>query len=252
MSASVLALPPSGSTVSADGPSGRWSAAWRSAARATSRPSPSRRSSPRSWPGRRALSGAPAPRSSSARPSARRSLSRLMVRHGRRPGLASGYVIGVVGAFDRDDRDRRPRASPLLLLGIGPDRLRQQLEPAVALCRGRPLPGGSAGSAIGIGGLGRRPSGRSSGRTSSGPAATVAVALGLPPLAGPYLVPIVFVGAAAILSFVLLRPDPYELADATAGADDGPAATSVAAGGSSCVDRHVPGRDRRPSSPASS
>ena len=29
----------------------------------------------------------------------------------------------------------------------------------------------------------------------------------------PYLVPIVFVGLAAILSFALLRPDPYQLAD---------------------------------------
>ena len=50
-------------------------------------------------------------------------------------------------------------------------------------------------------------------RTSSAPAGTIAVALGLPELAGPYLVPIVFVGAAAVLSFTLLRPDPYELAD---------------------------------------
>ena len=40
-------------------------------------------------------------------------------------------------------------------------------------------------------------------------------ALGLPELAGAYLVPIVFVGAAAVLSFALLRPDPYELADAS-------------------------------------
>jgi MFS family permease len=31
--------------------------------------------------------------------------------------------------------------------------------------------------------------------------------------AGPYLVPIVLVGLAAILSFVALRPDPYDLAD---------------------------------------
>ena len=45
------------------------------------------------------------------------------------------------------------------------------------------------------------------------PAGIVATSLGLPELAGPYFVPIVFVGAAAILSFVMLRPDPYELAD---------------------------------------
>jgi MFS family permease len=39
-----------------------------------------------------------------------------------------------------------------------------------------------------------------------------ASAIGMPTLAGPYLLPILFVGAAALLSFALLRPDPYELA----------------------------------------
>jgi len=36
---------------------------------------------------------------------------------------------------------------------------------------------------------------------------------GLPPLAGPFLVPVLFVGVAAVLAFLLLRPDPYELAE---------------------------------------
>jgi MFS family permease len=35
--------------------------------------------------------------------------------------------------------------------------------------------------------------------------------------AGPYLLPIVFVGAAAILSFAMLRPDPFEIADHSSG-----------------------------------
>jgi MFS family permease len=47
------------------------------------------------------------------------------------------------------------------------------------------------------------------------PSGEVAVALGLPRLAGPYLVPIVLVAIAAVASWVLLRPDPYELADET-------------------------------------
>ena len=51
------------------------------------------------------------------------------------------------------------------------------------------------------------------GPNLAAPAGKIALALGLPELAGPYLVPIVFVGAAALLSFVFLRPDPYELAD---------------------------------------
>jgi MFS family permease len=41
----------------------------------------------------------------------------------------------------------------------------------------------------------------------------MAEAAGLPPLAGPYLVPVLFVGLAAILSFLFLRPDPFDLAD---------------------------------------
>jgi predicted MFS family arabinose efflux permease len=44
----------------------------------------------------------------------------------------------------------------------------------------------------------------------------VAISLGLPRLSGPYLVPIVLVGFAALLSSVMLRPDPRELADHSA------------------------------------
>ena len=49
--------------------------------------------------------------------------------------------------------------------------------------------------------------------TLVGPAGALAVAAGLPALAGAYLIPILLVGPAAILTFVRLRPDPYELAD---------------------------------------
>ena len=77
----------------------------------------------------------------------------------------------------------------------------------------------------------------------------LAVQAGLPELAGPYLVPIVFVGLAAILTFALLRPDPYELADEASrlatGDDPGPAS---ARSGRSCAAR----ASRRPSSRSSS
>jgi len=43
-------------------------------------------------------------------------------------------------------------------------------------------------------------------------AGSVTPAFGLPVLAGPYLVPLLFVTAAAILTFVMLRPDPFALA----------------------------------------
>ncbi len=50
-------------------------------------------------------------------------------------------------------------------------------------------------------------------------ASDLALSVGLPPLAGPYLVPIVFVGLAALLSFAMLRPDPFDLADESTRAD---------------------------------
>ena len=49
-----------------------------------------------------------------------------------------------------------------------------------------------------------------------------APSLNLPPLAGPYLVPVVFVAIAAALSFLLLRPDPFALADESAQHDEAP------------------------------
>jgi predicted MFS family arabinose efflux permease len=39
--------------------------------------------------------------------------------------------------------------------------------------------------------------------------------VGLPELAGPYLIPVVFVGLAFIVSWQLLRPDPSDLVDAS-------------------------------------
>ena len=59
------------------------------------------------------------------------------------------------------------------------------------------------------------------GPNLAAPAGVLAVSLGLPELAGAYLVPVVFVGAAALLSFFLLRPDPYELADESSQRDVG-------------------------------
>jgi predicted MFS family arabinose efflux permease len=51
--------------------------------------------------------------------------------------------------------------------------------------------------------------------------------IGLPVLAGAYLIPIVFVSAAALLSFALLRPDPFELADSSNRSADDAVAGSI-------------------------
>ena len=108
---------------------------------------------------------------------------------------------GVVGALDRDGRGDR-RLVPAAARRDAADRLRQQRQPAVALRVG----GHGAARPARVGdrhrGLGRdrrrgdRPDRWCRSRRRSPSSA------GLPMLAGPYLVPVLFVGLAAILSFV--------------------------------------------------
>jgi MFS family permease len=140
-------------------------------------------------------------------------LSSLMARRGRRAGLVLGYVIGVTGALVATGAVLA-RSFPLLLVGtvlIGFGNSSNQLSRYAAAdmvpqarrasAIGAVVWGGTVGSVVGpllvpiAGGM--------------------ALGVGLPELAGPYLVPVVFVGLAAILSFAFLRPDPYELADST-------------------------------------
>ena len=140
-------------------------------------------------------------------------LSSLMARRGRRPGLVAGYGIGVLGALVATAAILL-RSFELLLIGttlIGFGNAANQLSRYAAAdmvpperrasAIGMVVWGGTVGSVIGPWLV---------------PIATaMAIGVGLPGLAGPYLVPVVFVGAAALLSFGLLRPDPYELADMT-------------------------------------
>ena len=68
---------------------------------------------------------------------------------------------------------------------------------------------------------------------------SVAEALGLPVVVGPYLVPGVVTTAAALLSFVLLRPDPMELADKASAPSE--AEMSAAGGLSEVLQRPIVG-----------
>ena len=132
-------------------------------------------------------------------------------RRGRRFGLASGYLIGVLGALVATVAVIGV-SLPLLLAGtilIGFGNSSNQLSRYTAADL-YPAAGAHRRSASSSGAPRSAPW---SGRTSAAPAGTIALAIGLPELTGPYLVPVVFVGAAALLSFVLLRPDPYQLAD---------------------------------------
>jgi MFS family permease len=151
-------------------------------------------------------------------------LSWVMSRSGRRLGLAGGYAIGVVGALVAVGAIVG-RSLPGLLLGsvlIGFGNSANSLSRYAAADlypaarRGRALStvvwGATVGAVI--------------GPNLVGPSGDAAMSIGLPTNAGPYLVPIVLVGLAAVVSFVVLRPDPYDLADhhGRGNSDRGPAA----------------------------
>jgi MFS family permease len=138
-------------------------------------------------------------------------LAWIMVRKGRRVGLASGYGIGVGGALLATGAIVAG-SLPLLLVGtvlIGFGNASNQLSRYAAADL---YPAARRASAIGTVVWGAT-IGAVVGPNLAAPAGAVAEAIGLPVLAGAYLVPIVFVGAAAILCMVALRPDPFELAD---------------------------------------
>src|SRR5689334_23666892 len=153
-------------------------------------------------------------------------LSWLMVRRGRRIGLATGYVVSVLGAIVATIAIIA-MSLPMLLAGtvlIGFGNASNQLSRYVSADLATP---DRRASAIGLVVWGAT-IGAVVGPNLVAPAGNIAVALGLPELAGPYLVPIVFVGAAALLSFTLLRPDPYQLADASSRHDEERPADSTA------------------------
>jgi MFS family permease len=137
-------------------------------------------------------------------------LSALMVRRGRRNGLAAGYAIGVVGAVIATIAVLWS-SLPLLLAGtflIGFGNSSNQLSRYAAADL---YPDARRASAIGLVVWGATV-GAVLGPNLVAPAGLLAVSVGLPELAGPYFVPMIFVGAAALLSWTMLRPDPYELA----------------------------------------
>lgn len=140
-------------------------------------------------------------------------LSSLMARRGRRAGLVLGYAIGVAGALVATSAVLA-RSFPLLLVGtmlIGFGNSSNQLSRYAAADM---VPQARRASAIG-GVVWASTVGSVVGPWLVPIAGAMALGVGLPELAGPYLVPVVFVGLAGLLSFAFLRPDPYELAEST-------------------------------------
>jgi MFS family permease len=138
-------------------------------------------------------------------------LSSLMAKRGRRLGLTLGYAIGVLGALIATAAVIT-RSFPLLLAGtllIGFGNTSNQLS---RYANADMVPLARRASAISLV-VWAATVGSVIGPQMVPFASHLAAQAGLPPLAGPYLVPVVFVGLAAMLSFSFLRPDPYELAD---------------------------------------
>lgn len=140
-------------------------------------------------------------------------LSWIMSRRGRRVGLTTGYLSSVVGAFVAALAVIL-RSFPLLILGtfvIGFGNSSTNLSRYAAADMAAPA---RRAVAIGLVVWGSTVGG------IVGPwlvpiAGELAPRIGLPPLAGPYVVPIIFVSIAAALSFFFLRPDPFALAHAS-------------------------------------
>lgn len=137
-------------------------------------------------------------------------LSAFMARRGRRPGLALGYGIGALGALVAAIA-LVTRSFPLFLLGtflMGSANAANQLSRYTAADM---APIARRASAIGL-----VVWGATIGAVLGPNLATLADAtvgsLGLPRYAGAYGLLILFVGSAALLTLVTLRPDPYEVA----------------------------------------
>jgi MFS family permease len=137
-------------------------------------------------------------------------LSKLMGRFGRRPGLALGYLLGVLGAVfsmvGAVDRSFPIFLVGMFLFGFGQASTLLGRYAAADIStfdqRGRAIGlivgGGTAGSII--------------GPNLMAPAAALGGWFGLPDVGGPFLIGIGGFGLAALLLQTLLRPDPLAIA----------------------------------------
>lgn len=141
-------------------------------------------------------------------------LSGLMLRVGRRAGLIGGLIVGTAGALAAVAAVLIGSillllvASALAGFANGVSNLGRYVAADL-------VPPERRASAIGIVVWGST-IGAVSGPNLVAPAGAIALALGLPELAGAYLLTFGFIGLATILAFVLLRPEPYALADPSA------------------------------------
>jgi MFS family permease len=138
----------------------------------------------------------------------------VMLRMGRRIGLLLGLAVGVLGGAVVFG-SILAASIPLLLLGsafTGFANAAGNLGRYIAADMATP---DRRASALGLVVWGTT-IGAVIGPNLTAPAGELAVALGLPELAGPYLLTVGFIGLAWIVSGIFLRPEPYALADPSA------------------------------------
>jgi len=137
-------------------------------------------------------------------------LARLMDRAGRRPGLALGYGLAVVGAV-LGLLGVAVRSFPLMLAGMalfGIASTSNLLARYAAADVSRPEQRGRAMGII----VGGSALGSIIGPNLMAPALALGARLGIPDTASPFLVSVAGYGVAAVLTFLFLRPDPLALA----------------------------------------
>jgi MFS family permease len=141
-------------------------------------------------------------------------LSLIMARFGRRPGMLVGIAIGVLGGAIALAAVLAGSIL-LFLLGCvlvgsanGAAQLGRYIAGDLAVPERRAATIGTVvwGSTIGA----------VAGPNLIAPAGVVADSIGLPPLAGAYLLTATFIGLALLIAFIFLRPEPNSLADPSA------------------------------------
>jgi MFS family permease len=141
-------------------------------------------------------------------------LSLLMLRAGRRRGVLTGITVGALGGGVALT-GILAGSIPLFLVGCamtGFSNAAGQLGRYIAADLATPERRAGTIATVVWGST----VGAVAGPNLVAPAGAVATALGIPALAGAYVVTMGFIGLALLIAFVFLRPEPYRLADPSA------------------------------------
>jgi MFS family permease len=137
-------------------------------------------------------------------------LSRTMARRGRRPGLVRGYAVAMTGAA-LAVVSAEVESFPLLLLGmllLGAGTAANLLARYAGADLAEPERRAGAISTV----VWATTIGAVAGPNLLGPAGRLATGLGLPAMAGPYLIGVACFAGACVLVGTSLRPDPLVVA----------------------------------------